>query len=211
MTADVPPGGGVEVVPTENDVLCGRGGSINSHLGNGNFRLLVEKRKRVYLAARFKREKRLIASSICSEIRRMDPPGRFLSKKGGKDDRWYDIGDEKAREKIAQALRENAPTLRAEIEMEINQQQRKEEMKRKEVEDEGALEPPYPPPPPPPPHAYYQQYWDYYHSYYGYPPHAPPPPPHGYWGMPPPPPKEGSRRPAAGIKKTSPWLNIIDF
>ena len=55
-----------------NDVLCGRGGSINSHQGNEQFRLLVEKRKRVYLTARFKREKRLIASSIVTEIRQME-------------------------------------------------------------------------------------------------------------------------------------------
>jgi hypothetical protein len=193
MTADVPPGGRVDV-PTENDVLCGRGGSINSHLGNENFRLLVEKRKRVYLTARFKREKRLIASSICIEIRQMDPPGRFLAKKGGKDGHWYDIGDEKARDKTSQALRENAPTIRAEIETEINQQRK--EMKRKEVDvDEGSpKQPPSyppPPPPPPPPHAYYQQYWDYYYSYYGYPPHGVPPPPHGVHPGPPPPPPHG--------------------
>ena len=55
--------------PHDNDVLCGRGGSINSHPGNERFRQLVEKRKRVYLTARFKREKRLIANSILSEIR----------------------------------------------------------------------------------------------------------------------------------------------
>lgn len=195
-STDVPPGGRVDV-PTENDVLCGRGGSINSHLGNENFRVLVEKRKRVYLTARFKREKRLIASSICTEIRQMDPPGRFLAKKGGKDGHWYDIGDEKARDKTSQALRENAPTIRAEIETEINKQ-RKEMKVQEDQEDEGAPNPTYPPPPPPPPHAYYQQYWDYYYSYYGYPPHGAPPPPHGAHapppphGAPPPPPPHGA-------------------
>lgn len=106
-------------VPLENDVLCGRGGSINSHKGNEQFRCLVEKRKRVYLTARFKREKRLIASSIVTEIRGMNPPGRFLARKGDKDSGyWYDIGDEKARDKTSQALRENAPSIRAEIEVE---------------------------------------------------------------------------------------------
>lgn len=90
--------------PHENDVLCGRGGSINSHAGNERFRELVEKRKRVYLTARFKREKRLIASSIVTEIRGLDPPGRFLAKEG-KTGKWKDIGDEKARDKTSQALR----------------------------------------------------------------------------------------------------------
>ena len=169
-------------VPLENDVLCGRGGSINSHKGNEYFRQQVEKRKRVYLTARFKREKRLIASSIVSEIRNMDPPGRFLARKGGKDTGfWYDIGDEKARDKTSQALRENAPSIRAEIETEINHQ--REEMKRKEDEETAQKQPPpghYPPPPP----GYYaaaQHYWDYYFRYYGY--AQPPPPPPGY-GLP---------------------------
>jgi hypothetical protein len=120
--------------PNPNDVLCGRGGNINSHQGNEQFRSFVEKRKRVYLTARFKREKRLIASSIVNEIRAMDPPGRFLARKGSMKDNsgyWYDIGDEKARDKTSQALRENAPSIRAEIETEINQQ--RAEMRRQDT------------------------------------------------------------------------------
>lgn len=180
-------------IPSENDVLCGRGGSINSHKGNEQFRDLVEKRKRVYLTARFKREKRLIASSIVSEIRAMDPPGRFLARKGNKDSGyWYDIGDEKARDKTSQALRENAPSIRAVIETEINEQ--RAEMKRHETDQH--IPKPAPsydvvPPThpyyhqPPPHHPSHQSYWDWYHHYYGYPPPAqipphypPPPPPH---------------------------------
>ena len=120
----------------------------------------------------------------------MNPPGRFLAKKGGKDGYWFDIGDEKARDKTSQALRENAPTIRAEIETEITIQ--REEMKRQEDEEKESVreKSPYPPPPPPP-HPYYQQYWDYYYSYYGYghppPPHgAPPPPPPPHHAQPPP-------------------------
>lgn len=189
-------------VPSENDVLCGRGGSINSHTGNARFRDLVEKRKRVYLTARFKREKRLIASSIVSEIRSLDPPGRFLARKGNKDTgHWYDIGDEKARDKTSQALRENAPSIRAEIETEINQQ--RAEMKRKGAEEQGKAPAPhyppsshsyYPPQHAPPGHPGQQQqqqaYWEWYYRYYGYPPPphgAPhPPPPHGAPHPPPP-------------------------
>jgi hypothetical protein len=200
-------------VPLENDVLCGRGGSINSHKGNEQFRSLVEKRKRVYLTARFKREKRLIASSIVNEIRGMNPSGRFLARKGDKDSGyWYDIGDEKARDKTSQALRENAPSIRAEIETEINIQ--RAEMRRQEESTShqraaaaaakpqptvpypphavhGAPVPPQPPPPPPgqAPHSYAsyaQQYYDYYYHYYGY-GAPPPPPPPGYPGGAPPP------------------------
>jgi hypothetical protein len=157
--------------------------------GNEQFRELVEKRKRVYLTARFKREKRLIASSIVSEIRGMTPPGRFLARKGNKDDGfWYDIGDEKARDKASQALRENAPSIRAEIETEIHEQ--RGEMYRSEAEDNVQKVPQYyvaPPgptyaPPPPPHHPSYQAYWDWYHHHYGYPSSMqaplPYPPPH---------------------------------
>eukprot|EP00547_Thalassionema_nitzschioides_P004918 CAMPEP_0194201976 /NCGR_PEP_ID=MMETSP0156-20130528/2120_1 /TAXON_ID=33649 /ORGANISM="Thalassionema nitzschioides, Strain L26-B" /LENGTH=596 /DNA_ID=CAMNT_0038927329 /DNA_START=181 /DNA_END=1971 /DNA_ORIENTATION=- len=111
--------------PHDNDVLCGRGGYINSHPGNELFRKLVERRKRVYLAARFKREKRLVANSIVSEIRALD--GHFLAK-DSKTGKWYDIGDEKARDKTSQALRENAPSIRAEIK-DGNNQRRKQKPK----------------------------------------------------------------------------------
>ena len=95
--------------PGVNDVLCGRGNFIHLHPGNAKFRQLVEKHKRVYLSARFKKEKRFIAESIVSEIRNLHPPGRFLSRstkhKNKKKSCWVDVGDEKARDKTLQALR----------------------------------------------------------------------------------------------------------
>jgi hypothetical protein len=92
--------------PNKNDVLCGRGGTINSHPGNEQYRSMVDSKKRVYVTARFKREKRLIATSIVEQIRSMDP-GRFLQKDMNSKT-WVDIGVEKSREKTSQALRENA-------------------------------------------------------------------------------------------------------
>lgn len=179
---------------TVNDVLCGRGGSINSHPGNERFRTLVEKRKRVYLTARFKREKRLIANSIVSEIRSLKPPGRFLTK-DSKSGKWKDIGDEKARDKTSQALRENAPSIRAEIETEIKEE--RAERNRVEDKEQARIRSTQPPPPPPPP--YYGHGWGPYPYYYGPPPphgHGHPPPPHPgpyapshpHWGPYPPPP-----------------------
>ena len=120
--------------PTASDVLCGRGGTINTHPGNAKYRQLVEQRKRVYLTARFKREKRLISESIIKEIRNQSPPGRFLNR-DAKDGDWYDIGDIKAREKTSQALRENLPKLRKELEAE-KEAEKEAAVKRKEEEDE---------------------------------------------------------------------------
>eukprot|EP00957_Ditylum_brightwellii_P179068 13640850-Ditylum_brightwellii.AAC.1 len=57
-----------------NNVLYGRGGSINTRSGNENYHRLVESKKHIYLAAWFKQEKHLIADSIISEIRVLDPP-----------------------------------------------------------------------------------------------------------------------------------------
>ena len=178
-TGDV--GGGCWVADAdvnENDVKCGRGGSINSHRGNEFYRTLVEKRKRVYLTARFKREKRLIASSIVAEIRSLNPPGRFLTR-DAKTGRWRDIGDEKARDKTSQALRENAPSIRAEIETEISEHH----AERQRVEEEEMANAPHQQPPYP---VYSAPTGWGYPAFYGH-PHAygQPPPPQaypGYWG-----------------------------
>ena len=111
---------------TQNDVLCGRGGSINTNPGNERFRKLVDSKKRLYLTARFKREKRLIASKIVAEIHSLNPPGRFLTKipdpdkknkkKGAHALTWYEVNLERARDKTSQALREGAPIIRKEME-----------------------------------------------------------------------------------------------
>jgi hypothetical protein len=143
--------------PHNNDVLCGRGGTINSvspkymflriisrfvdassihltlsslnsyfqHAGNEQYRTFVERKKRVYLTARFKREKRLIAQSIVDEIRKLDPPGRFLMKEPN-GEFWYDVGDEKARDKTSQALRENSMSVRRQMEEEFNETRRQQ-------------------------------------------------------------------------------------
>lgn len=111
--------------PNKNDVLCGRGGTINSHHGNEQYRSIVESKKRVYLTARFKREKRLIATSIVDQIRKMDPPGRFLQKDADSQT-WFDIGEEKAREKTSQALRENSKDVRIQMENEYYEAKREQ-------------------------------------------------------------------------------------
>ena len=97
---------------TPSDVLCGRGGATNSHSGNRAFRLLVKEHKEQYLRAK-KRDKPTVASIIVELIRKKG--GRFLRRYDTDHTgqvRWVDIGDDRAREKTCQALRENAPELR---------------------------------------------------------------------------------------------------
>ena len=88
----IPPRGiGPVYDPNINDVLCGRGGRINAHTGNVQFRDLVQSRKKDYLAKETKKlEKAHIAAGIVRQIREMDPSGRFLKEDG--DGCWYDIG-----------------------------------------------------------------------------------------------------------------------
>jgi hypothetical protein len=80
------------------------------------FRDVINNRKKEYLAPTTKKlEKAHIAAAIVNDVRAMDPPGRFL-----KEDRdtglWFDIGDAKAIKKTGQALREDAPDIRPELE-----------------------------------------------------------------------------------------------
>eukprot|EP00978_Attheya_sp_CCMP212_P031856 scaffold121976_cov47-Attheya_sp.AAC.1 len=96
--------------PHPHDVLCGRGGGTNNHPGNEHFRDLVNARKVAYLHSS-KRKKPLVSRGIVETIRSMDPPGRFLLKDESTGT-WRDIGDQKAREKTSQALREGAPVIR---------------------------------------------------------------------------------------------------
>ena len=113
---NIPPRGiGPIEEPNENDVLCGRGGRINAHEGNIRFRDIISSNKKVYLAKSTKKlEKAHVAKSIVDDIRSMNPPGRFL-KQDASDGFWYDIGDLKAIKKTGQALREDAPDIRSEL------------------------------------------------------------------------------------------------
>ena len=117
-----------------NNILCGRGGSINTHPGNKNYHRLVESKKLIYLTAWFKQENCLIADSIIPKIRVIDPPGWFLSC-NMKTGLWHDIGNKKARDKASQALMENKPLICREMESK-NDQKRVKQMRRK-MEEPG--------------------------------------------------------------------------
>jgi len=110
--------------PHLNDILCGRGGSINSHPGNRVFRGWIAERRESYNLAESKADKSRITSEIMERVQDQGPPGRFLQKivEGDGSRRsepytlggyWFEIDDSKALAKISQALREGAPAFRA--------------------------------------------------------------------------------------------------
>jgi hypothetical protein len=113
---------------SKNDVLCGRGGGTNVHPGNRRFRDLINANRRAYLKSK-KNDKPAISRSIVQTIRDMN--GRFL-KKDEKLNLWFEVGDDGAREKTSQALRQRAPEMKK-ILFEEEQRQRREQVARQQV------------------------------------------------------------------------------
>ena len=101
--------------PTASDVLLGRGGGINSHVGNRVFRDWVAKRKEDYNLAGSKVEKTRVAKDVMDLVRAQSPPGRFLQKdpSSGSSGCWVEVDEIRALAKASQALREGAPQIRA--------------------------------------------------------------------------------------------------
>jgi len=98
----------------KHDVLCGRGGVSNTHVGNVSYREMVNRYKSKYRAAT-KKQKPLIAKEIVENIRNLKPSGRFLKKV--KDHVGYEIiGDGEAVQKACQSLREGASKSRLSME-----------------------------------------------------------------------------------------------
>jgi len=153
--------------PEMNDVLYGRGGGTNHHVGNRKFRVLIDEFKPRYLKAK-RVDKPLIAMEVVNKWRSQKPPGRFLKEK---DKKWCDVGDPRAREKTSQALREKAAVMRQCLGMDNNGNsissvdfKRKKQAKRMSLSDvphttplEPSIDRTTPELPPPVRHAMFNQ------------------------------------------------------
>ena len=93
-----------DIKPHDNDVLLGRGGKNNQHMGNEQLRNLARCHAQKYRSAS-KKDKSVISREIVSHIRNLYPPGRFLKRKYPTN-KWEDVGDDIAREKARQAMRD---------------------------------------------------------------------------------------------------------
>jgi len=89
--------------PSAFDCICGRGRTAYNHIGNKRFRLIVAMHVDKYIHAYDKLGKSLIVLSIVDQIRSKN--GNFI-KYDKATNRWFEIGDELAREKVGQKLRE---------------------------------------------------------------------------------------------------------
>jgi hypothetical protein len=88
-------------IPTDDDVLFGRGGYTNSHPGNIRFRAKALEFRPMYEQST-KEEKYQISQLLLESV--MNEGARFLEK--GKDDQWHQVIGNGARKKASQALRE---------------------------------------------------------------------------------------------------------
>ncbi|KAG7364350.1 hypothetical protein IV203_037552 [Nitzschia inconspicua] len=96
----------------ESDVLMGRGGRSNRHVGNLLYLKKIGETKPLYAKCRLKSEKTKVAQSVVDYVKN-EQKGRFveLEKESG---RWYVADDKAARTKAGQALRDvNTPEARA--------------------------------------------------------------------------------------------------
>lgn len=99
------------VKPHENDILLGRGGNNNKHIGNEKLRTLARSQVERYRNST-KKDKSKISRELVFYIRNMHPPGRFLKRNA--IEQWEDVGDDIAREKTSQALRD-AVSIQSEV------------------------------------------------------------------------------------------------
>jgi hypothetical protein len=85
------------------DVLCGRHKLAFNNIGNRRFRITVSLSLERYLTSPRRQDKTLVVFSIVKLIK--DNGGRFLK---WKKDRWIDLEEKQAREKVGHALRDMA-------------------------------------------------------------------------------------------------------
>lgn len=90
--------------PSDKDVICGWARQYQGHAGNERFRKLVQFSAPLYLAAKTKLEKTQVIASVVEKVRRDSGGGGFV-KQDAKSGLWYEIGDDKARDKVGHAIR----------------------------------------------------------------------------------------------------------
>jgi len=93
--------------PGKNDVIIGRGKKCHGHFGNKQLKHIVLSNLDEYSMAVLQKEKSQILRSIVNQIRNnhYTRVGGFV-KQDPKTKRWFDVGDNLAREKISKSFRD---------------------------------------------------------------------------------------------------------
>jgi len=91
--------------PGNYDVMCGRGKVPIDHIGNKRFKIIITNYYERYSNAASRFEKSLIVSEIVDAIRENSCGGGFVKFSPLNGGYWYEVGDQFAREKVSQELR----------------------------------------------------------------------------------------------------------
>lgn len=112
--------------PDNWSVICGRGKECYTHIGNRRLRVLVDANLDRYAETKSKIQKTLIVSSIIDSVREA-AVGGFVKRDAVLG--WVEVGDDAAREKVGQLLRE-AMTRRNPAKLEARKERRRARAKR---------------------------------------------------------------------------------
>mmetsp|Transcript_6820 Transcript_6820/g.19973 ORF Transcript_6820/g.19973 Transcript_6820/m.19973 type:complete len:489 (+) Transcript_6820:178-1644(+) len=91
--------------PDQFDILCGRHQKTWSHEGNKRYKAIVKQNVIHYQNAQRKVEKSYFVAALVEKFR--DSGCLFLKQDAAQGDRWFDIGDDAAREKTGHAIRDH--------------------------------------------------------------------------------------------------------
>ena len=111
-------------IPTDVDVLLGRGAGCWNHPGNRKFRDIVHKHLCSYDNAKLRVEKTHIVSIILREV--LESGGRFL-KRNHVTEKWDIVDQRVANEKIGHAIRDKRATTRTDVESSNEEKETQEE------------------------------------------------------------------------------------
>lgn len=93
-----------DFVPNRYSVLCGRGKECFNYIGNRRFRVMVDMNLERYSLAETKSDKTRIVCEIVQTIRQSSGGGGYFCKQ--EHEKWYDVGDAVAREKVGAHFRD---------------------------------------------------------------------------------------------------------
>ena len=97
----------VGFLPSNYDVICGRGKDCFSHIGNRRFRVMLDLMLPTYTEAKTKPDKSAIVSTIIDRVRSLcGSNGAGFIRYDPSEKRWFEIGDDAAREKVGHTIRE---------------------------------------------------------------------------------------------------------
>lgn len=87
--------------PGSYDIVCSRGKAAFNHIGNRRFRFMISNHVEKYSTCKSKVDKSLVVIDMVAMIRELSPTGGFV-RFCKKTNRFVDVGDSVAREKVGQ-------------------------------------------------------------------------------------------------------------